>query len=87
MNCVLQQYALVSDLGFDVAFISRELRSKQFFRKFIEKLSLNSPTPWTYQLGPFQVAPGKDFSCFQSIGASHLKGGELDPFFNDWSRQ
>jgi len=83
-HCVQQQILLAYRLGYDNAFISRELRAIKFFERFITALNQRSTHKWEYRKGPFLVSPDEtDIKSWQSIGLTNLKYNDVD-FWSYW---
>lgn len=81
-----QQMFLAARLGFANAFITRELRAKKQFAEFARTLDERTTHHWSFEPGPFLVAPDPDNrACWQSIILTKLKPGQ--PFWTYWRKE
>jgi len=85
--CVLQQLLLAQRLGYDCAFISREIRSSRFFRLFVNAISDKTDYKFNIFEGPVLVAPDRyNPSCWQSLAYTLLTDNITRlQFINHWS--
>lgn len=90
LHCILHQMKIAQMLGYEWAFISREMRTANFFRNFMARLTTVGKVhnvSWQYERGPFRVAPGFDESCMQSVGVVNLLKNPTAPFFDRWEKE
>jgi hypothetical protein len=87
-HCMEQQLVIAKRLGFEIGFITREMRAQRHFRRFIAALDRQSSHSWEWNGGPFLVAPAPAVaSCWQSIGATQLADKDTTEFWSKWQCQ